>query len=177
MKPQDVLVTLKLLVSGWPGSFAELGQQLGMSASAVHQAFKRARQSGLIQPDSKLPNKAALAEFLLFGLKYVFPAQPGSRCRGMPTSYAAKPLRDEFMSSNSSSLEDDDVPVWPDPEGLQQGNELEPLYRSVPAAARNDSKLYEWLALADALRSGRARERELAAKIVRERLAWHENNR
>jgi len=170
MKPQDILVTLKLLVSGWPKSFAELGQQLGMSASEAHEAFKRARQSGLIHPDSKQPNKAALAEFLISGLKYIFPAQPGSRCRGMPTSYAAKPLRDEFMSSNSSPFKDDDVPVWPDPEGLQQGNELKPLYRSVPAAARNDSKLYEWLALADALRSGRARERELAAKIVRKRL-------
>jgi len=171
MKPQDILVTLKLLVSGWPKSFAELGQQLGMSASAAHQAVKRARQSGLIQPDSNLPNKAALAEFLLFGLKYVFPAQPGSRSRGLPTSYAAQPLREEFMSSRPSSSDDNDVPVWPDPEGLQQGYELKPLYRSVPAAARNDSKLYEWLVLADALRSGRARERELAAKIVRKRLA------
>ncbi len=166
LKPQDILVTLKLLVSGWPKSFAELGQQLGMSASAAHQAFKRARQAGLIQPDSNQPNKAALAEFLLFGLKYVFPVQPGPRSRGMPTSYAAQPLRDDFISSR-----DNDVPVWPDPEGLQQGYEFKPLYRSVPAAARNDSKLYEWLVLADALRGGRARERELAAKIVRKRLA------
>lgn len=171
IKPQDVLVTLKLLASGWPNSFAELGQQLGMSASAAHQALKRARQSGLIQPDSNLPNKTALAEFLLFGLKYVFPAQPGSRSRGMPTSYAAQPLLDEFLSFSSSS-EDNDIPVWPDPEGSKQGYELKPLYPSVPAAARKDSKLYEWLVLADALRSGRARERELAAKIVRQRLAF-----
>ena len=38
---------------------------------------------------------------------------------------------------------------------------LEPLYKSVPRAARADAQLYEWLALVDAVRAGRAREREL----------------
>jgi hypothetical protein len=47
---------------------------------------------------------------------------------------------------------------------------LEPLYRSVPNAARADKQLYELLALVDAIRSGRARERELAVKELRSRL-------
>ena len=168
MKPQDVLIVLKLLASGWPGSYAALGQKIGLSASEAHAALRRAQQSGLVHPNSNRPNKSALAEFLLHGLKYVFPAQPGPSSRGMPTSFAAPPLAGEFISQASSA--DENILVWPDPEGEHRGYELKPLCRSVPKAARNDPKLYEWLVLADALRSGRARERELAAKIVGERL-------
>ena len=45
-----------------------------------------------------------------------------------------------------------------------------PLYRSVPFAARQDPALYEWLALVDTLRSGSTRERQLAGKLLDERL-------
>lgn len=167
MKPQDVLVALKLLASGWPGSYAAMGMQIGLSASETHAALRRARLAGLIHPKDNVPNKSAVAEFLLHGLKYVFPAHPGPRTRGMPTIHAAPPLAAMFRSSSSS---DEDIPVWPDPEGTQRGYELKPLCRSVPIAARNDAKLYEWLVLTDALRGGRARERELASAIVRRRL-------
>lgn len=165
IKPQDVLVCLKLVASGWPGTFAKLGQELGLSASEAHAAMRRAQQSGLIHPLGDQPNKSALAEFLIHGLKYVFSVQPGPTTRGMPTSYAAPPLAHEFAVSKQ-----DDIPVWPDPQGTHRGYEFKPLCRSVPVAARNDPKLYEWLVLVDALRGGRARERELAAKIVKQRL-------
>lgn len=174
MKPQDILVVLKLLASGWPGSYAALGQQLGLSASEAHAALRRAQQSRLIHPDSNQINKSALAEFLLHGLKYVFPVQPGPSSRGMPTSYAAPPLAEKFFTpSNPSS--DVNILVWPDPDGEHRGYEFKPLFGSVPKAARNDPKLYEWLALADALRGGRGRESELAAKIVRQRLGYETN--
>ena len=52
-----------------------------------------------------------------------------------------------------------------------RGEGLEPLYKSVPRAARADAQLYEWLALVDAVRAGRARERELAVKELRSRLS------
>jgi hypothetical protein len=165
IKPQDVLVCLKLLASGWPGTFSKLGQELGLSASEAHAAMRRAQQSGLIHPLGDQPNKSALAEFLLHGLRYVFPVQPGPSTRGMPTGHAAPPLSHEFAAS-----EQNDIPVWPDPQGTHRGYECKPLCRSVPVAARNDPKVYEWLVLVDALRGGRARERELAAKIVKQRL-------
>jgi hypothetical protein len=44
------------------------------------------------------------------------------------------------------------------------------LYRTVPFAASRDRALYELLAIADALRDGRARERTIAEKELRERL-------
>ena len=60
--------------------------------------------------------------------------------------------------------------MWPDPEGEVRGDELKPLYRSVPKAARKDPKLYELLVLVDAIRAGGARERRLAEEELTKRL-------
>ena len=170
IKPQDVLVVLKILASGWPGSFALLGKQLGISASEANSAFHRARRAGLINPISEQPNKTAVAEFMIHGLKYVLAVRPGGRIRGMLTGFSAAPLAQHF----AVSPDDPDLPVWPDPEGASAGLEIRPICRSVPVAARQDALLYEWLVLADALRgAGRSRERELAEKIVRQRLEYH----
>lgn len=53
-------------------------------------------------------------------------------------------------------------PVWPCAEGRHRGIAFEPLYPSAPLAALRDPTLYEYLALADALRDGRPRERRIA---------------
>jgi len=60
--------------------------------------------------------------------------------------------------------------VWPHPEGDVRGESLEPLYPSAIDAARRDRALYESLALVDALRVGRARERALAIDLLTKRL-------
>jgi hypothetical protein len=167
MKPQDILVVLKIMTSGWPGSYALMGLQLGMSPSMAHSAVSRARQQGFLHPLDYAPHRVALAEFLIHGVKYVFPAELGNPTRGIPTSYAAPPLNHEFSCSPEEL-----VPVWPDPDGTMRGSAVKPLYHSVPKAAREDAQLYEWLALVDALRTGRARERELAARIIGSRLDY-----
>ena len=64
-------------------------------------------------------------------------------------------------------------PVWPDPEGRVQGVSVQPLYASVPGAARRDPELYHLLALVDSLRIGRARERALAEKEISQHLNSH----
>jgi hypothetical protein len=61
-------------------------------------------------------------------------------------------------------------PVWPDPEGEVRGVGFEPLCKSAPKAARKDPVLYELLALVDALRDGRARERPIAERELSTRL-------
>ncbi|HBA82581.1 MAG TPA: hypothetical protein DCZ95_00660 [Verrucomicrobia bacterium] len=161
---------LKILASGWPGSFALLGRQLGISASEAHAAFHRARRAGLISPIADSVNKTTVAEFMIHGLKYVLAVRPGGRTRGIYTGFAAAPLSAHFQVSP----DDPDLPVWPDPNGQAAGLEIRPICRSAPMAAQQDARLYEWLVLADALRgAGRARERELADKIVRERLDYH----
>ncbi|MCC5848568.1 MAG: hypothetical protein JJU29_10765 [Verrucomicrobia bacterium] len=171
LKGQDVLLVLKLLSDGGrKGTFAALAEALGISASEAHAALGRAREAGLVHPLEDRAIKASVAEFLLHAIKYAFPVKPGGATRGMPTGFAAPPLNHNFRSEVREGF----IWVWPDPEGNQGGLEIKPLCRSVPAAARRDASLYEWLVLADVLRgAGRARERELAASVVKERLGGH----
>lgn len=58
-------------------------------------------------------------------------------------------------------------------DGQVQGVAVKPLYPSVPHAARRDAALYDLLALVDALRLGRARERAMAEKELGPRLIDH----
>lgn len=107
------------------------------------------------------PVKKALVELVTHAVKYVFPPTRGSVTIGIPTAHAAPPL-------NASFHDDDLPPVWPDPNGRVRGEAFEPLYPSVPKAIANDNKLYELLALVDAIRAGRARERQRAEKLFAE---------
>jgi hypothetical protein len=50
------------------------------------------------------------------------------------------------------------------------GQEISPLYRSVPEAAKKDSRLYELLTLIDGLRVGRVREKLFAKQEIESRL-------
>lgn len=53
---------------------------------------------------------------------------------------------------------------------MVRGIAVQPLYKSVPMAAKKDKRLYEYLALVDAIRGGRARERSKAIEILSQRL-------
>jgi len=166
LKPQDVVVLAKLLTySGKRPSMAQVGVDLALSPSEVHAALKRLAASHLVSEDfnESRPLLEAAEEFLVHGVKYMFPAKRGEVTRGMLTSYAAPPLNAEIVGSDLPS-------VWPSPEGEHRGAGLEPLYKTVPIAARRDPHLYEILALLDALRDGRARERRLAEKHLVARL-------
>ena len=166
LKPQDIFIMLKLVVwdrSEW--SYPVLSHELSMSASEVHAGVKRAAAARLMDMDRKIPVNSNLLEFLIHGVKYAYPPDRGGITRGMPTGYAAQPLRDLIMQP------DEPPPVWPDPEGQVRGYEFSPLYSSVPHACRVDQKLYELLALADAIRDGRARERKIAIKEVQSRIS------
>ena len=85
----------------------------------------------------------------------------------MPTAWAAPVLAEKISAAGQLP------PVWPDPEGKVQGAAVEPLYSSVPGAARSHPALYDLLALVDALRIGRARERSIAQAELGERLSRH----
>jgi DNA-binding Lrp family transcriptional regulator len=167
LKPQDVVVALKLC--GYPKGrppISVIASELGLSPSEVHGAIQRLKSSRLLHgPALKdKPNISGLEEFLVHGLKYAFPARHGEVTRGVPTSYAAEPLKSEIDSSN------DLPPVWPWHDGDTRGVGLEPLYKNVPQAALRDPALYQLLALVDAIRDGRARERKLAERDLVHRL-------
>lgn len=164
LKPQDVVVLLHLAGERNIKPYQHLSLDLGMSASEVHQALRRASESGLYDPLSKTVRTEALLEFVCHGLRYVYPAKRLPRGRGVPTGVSADPLRGHFPPSDGDDL------VWPDPDGNAYGDGLEPLYKSVPFAARRHSALHRRLALVDAIRAGRARERKLAMELLPEEI-------
>lgn len=168
LKPQDVVVVLKLSVlRDHPWTYQQLSTHLFMSLSEVHAAVRRAVAARLIS-DMKIgtgqPIRAAVLEFLLHGVQYAYPPDYGGLTRGMPTGYAAAPLNKVILGSSEPP------PVWPYEEGEVRGVAFEPLYPTVPKAAAQDPNLYEMLALVDAIRGGRARERNLASTELKSRL-------
>lgn len=169
LKPQDLLVLMKLCVAAGDDdlSFRKLADQTGVAKSEVHAAVLRLEAANLVirANDGLVPIRDAVREFILHGARFAFAPVRGPISRGVPTSWGAAPLNRTINQSQESP------PVWPDPKGTAKGPVLHPLYPTVPEAARRDARLYELLALFDALRDGRARERELAAKLLRERLS------
>ncbi len=170
LKPQDILIALKLVVLGHQNwSYVKLANELSMSASEINAGVKRCLSAGLLLPalqEGKSPRPAlkALEEFLLYGVRYSFVPELGELTRGVPTGYAADPLKDNFV------IGDEPPPVWPYAEGKVRGYSFSPLYRSVPQAALVDQQLYELLVLVDAIRGGKAREKELAVNEMKKRL-------
>lgn len=182
LHPQDVVVLLKLVAhrdasKRW--TYAELGKELFMSPSQVFRSIEMAETARLLLaplvPDSSResehsdggmlwPNRANLKEFLIHGVKYSFPVERGGPTRGIPTAEAARPLDRHF--SKDFSL----PPVWPHVKGPLRGIAFSPLSKNVPQAALRDPKLYELLALLDAIREGRAREREIAIRELTARI-------
>jgi len=121
---------------------------------------KRVRRSAL--PDGEAaadnavrPHAHNLAEFALHGAKYAFPAVKLPLLIGVPTSHSAPAFAGVFAPGSTDF-------VWQHPNGSMRGVGVEPLHPAVPFAAMQDPKLYELLALFDALRVGKARERGMA---------------
>lgn len=165
LKPQDVLVILKLSVlNGQQWSFPSLSASLDISLGEAHKSVQRLSMAHLYNPSSRAPIRAALEEFLLHGVKYAFPAERKGMTFGIPTAWAAPPLNAELVTTEEMP------PVWPHPEGEVKGYELVPLYPAVPQAALNDGQLYQMLALLDSIRGGNARERKLAGELLRAKL-------
>ena len=166
LKSQDVLVLLKLVTLGdesW--TYNSLAIDLDLSPSQVHAAVQRAIKSDLAYEAGGRVHVHVrnLEEFLVHGMRYFFVPERGARSRGMPTLTNAPPLAALFVDG-------DEPVVWPDASGDMWGESLAPIYKSAPKASRKDSELYELLVIVDALRAGRAREKQAAAKELKKKL-------
>lgn len=148
--------------------YATLAGELGLTASEVHAGLERASLAQLARKDAggkATVVREALRLFVQHGARYAFPATRGTLTRGLPTGYAAPPLKELIVQPN------DPPPVWPHKNGTIRGEALYPLYPTAPEAARRNPALYELLALLDAVRGGSPRERTLAIEILDQRLA------
>lgn len=169
MSPLDVVVLLKIVTyatTSWKQE--QLAATLHISQSEVSKSLVRSKYAGLVDVTGKKVMKLALVEFLQNGVKYTFPQRPGAIVRGIATAHSAAPLNNIIKS--------DEHYVWPSGKGNLRGQAITPLYPSVVDAVQNDKLLHELLALVDAVRVGRAREKEIAIKELRIRILEDNSN-
>jgi hypothetical protein len=155
MKSQDIVILLKLvsleqqkeeggarpggdLPHEDPYSVRGLESALGISKSEVNASIMRSVSSGLAAKGrasgQATPNRRNLNNFIIHGLKFVFPAKPGAMTRGLPTAFAAAPLKNLLISAGEY------IYVWPYAKGKDMGQSVEPLFRTVPEAAQKDDR-------------------------------------
>ncbi len=159
----DFLVLLKLAASGDPSrSVRKLEEELGLPKSSVASSIRRLEQAHLLigARRSRVLAKLAVVELLTHSARYLFPAEVGGWVLGLPTAHSVSELADELMPEG-------DPVVMPLPEGPLRGRSLAPIHPLAPPAAARDPRLHRLLALLDALRIGRARERQLAARRLK----------
>lgn len=165
MRPHDLAVLLKIASKGrqnW--LMKDLANELEISGSEISESLNRSAIAGLLSGDKKKLKILSLLDFLKSGLQYVYPQQPGAIIRGIETAHSAPPLREKIVSAEPY--------VWPFAKGSVRGQSIEPLHPKIPNACMKDSRFYELMALTDAIRVGKARERKMAIEMIKERLEY-----
>ncbi len=124
--------------------YASLATELAISQSEVFQAIERSRLAGLIDDSKRNVNKKRLLEFLIHGLRYVFPPEKKGVIQGTP-------LFAEEMLIAKGQEQRGEAYVWVGA-GSTTGEGLEPLHKSIPNIAIKDKALHEVLAYVEILR-------------------------
>lgn len=175
LKPVDLYVLAGLLAlpnpAGWAGASgpsqpwtqASLAAALHLPQAAVSRSMQRLEEVALVDRKQRTVRRSAAEGLFLHGVPFLLPVRLGPPTRGVATVHSAAPLQEAFVG--------DGVYVWPDEEGDAVGVSLAPLHAAVPRAAREHAALHDFLALVDAVRVGRVRERALAAQSLRARIA------
>lgn len=161
MRPQDIVVLLKIAISqpGWLAK--DLAADLFLSPAEVSYSLQRSAQSQLLNPSKKQVMRKTLLDFIQYGLPHSFPAVRGPIAVGIPTAHSSPAIAGQLMINDSA-----EKIVWPYPDGEARGESISPLYPNVVKAALKDSELYELLALVDVMRVGRVREKEMALSLL-----------
>ncbi|MBD3749950.1 MAG: hypothetical protein IE931_10670 [Sphingobacteriales bacterium] len=158
MRPHDIVVLLKIISLNKDWMNKDLASELFISNSEISESLNRSMIARLISPDKKKVFKKALLNFIENGLGYVFPIEPGQMGRGILTAHSAPILKDYFASN--------EVYVWGTPDGDARGQMIAPLYPNQIKAVKIDPKLYNMLALVDAVRLGKPREQTKAIELL-----------
>ncbi len=175
LRPQDVVVAVQLrsdALQGRPRStYAGLGLATGLSASQCHGAVGRLEAAGLSLRNSAGADSVPLeplGRLLLQAVPlWLYPEHQGSpgAVRGVPTAWSATPLSGVVVSQR--------VVVWPHAQGVEAGDGLAPVHACilrgpcVPGEPRYNPRLHQILALVDAVRLGRPRDRREAAALLK----------
>ena len=164
MRPQDIVVLLKIIsINNDDWRNIDIANAIGISPSEVSEALNRCKIARLIDSKKRKVNINSFEEFLVYGLKYVFPTEPGSIVKGIPTAHSASPIKEHIAS-------DEEAYVWANARGTHRGQAIEPLYKSLPQLALEDKLFYELLTIVDTIRVGRVREIKIAIEELKKRL-------
>jgi hypothetical protein len=157
-RPFDVVLGLRLLRSA--GTIAQLADELATVPSQVHGALTRLHRAGLLRPDGRSINARAFSEFVLFGVRYAFPAARRDLATGVPTAYSAAEL--------ATLVDATDVLVWPAPhvKSAVRGFGLTPLYPRATMLPERSPETYRLLTFVDALRIGEPPVRAIARDLL-----------
>jgi len=174
MRPQDVVILLKILTIGNPDwQYRDLSASLLISISEISESLNRSHLAGLTDASRRKVYRQNLMEFIEHGLHYVFPQLPGSMVTGIATAHSHSFYKPLFVSEVNY--------VWADESGDMRGLAIEPLYKGVVRAVKTDDVLYKMLASIDIIRVGKTRELKVALKelnklILHERQFKHAKN-
>lgn len=168
MRPQDIAVLLKIILSNSNWMSKAVAKDLYLSPSEVSYSLQRSALAGLLDPSKRKVMRKAFLEFIQYGLPRVFPAIRGSIAVGVPTAFSSPVMLPYFMTNQLN-----EVIVWPYSEGAARGETISPLYPNAVQAALKDQTLYELLSLVDVMRVGKVREKEIALKLLQEKFSLH----
>lgn len=165
IKPHDIIVLLKVLLKGGAGwKYEQLEEELGLSKSVIYRSLSRCAKAKFISPSPfDYFFHSNLLEFLQHGIQYAFAVEPGRISKGIPTAHSAPVMNKQIIAEN-------DQYIWPDAKGHTRGQSIEPLDKRVADIIKNDPELYDLLALIDAIRVGKSREKEIAGKLLKEKI-------
>ncbi|RXK83937.1 hypothetical protein ESB13_12270 [Filimonas effusa] len=155
MRPQDIVVLLKVLNNAdrqW--QYRDFASSLHLSVSEISESLQRSHLAGLVDDTKKKVYRQSLMEFIRYGLHYVFPQLPGTMVTGIATAHS-HPFYNQLFKTEMNY-------VWPYEDGDIRGLSIQPLYKSVVSAVREDEVLYKALASIDIIRVGRVRELKVA---------------
>ena len=162
MRPQDIVILLKILTINGNWQYRDLSSTLSMSLSEISGSLNRSFLAGLIDESRKNVFRQSLMEFIEHGLHYVFPQHPGTLVTGMPTAHSYEAFSHQFKT--------DENYVWPDENGSIRGLSITPLYKGVTMAVKHDKKLYSLLAAIEIIRLGKTRELGLALEVLKKNI-------
>lgn len=97
----------------------------------------------------------SLLDFIFYALHLVFPAVIGGEALGILT---VDQVRDEKKNESNGKY------VWRSDQGRDFGQQISPLYESVPLFVLKEPLMYQALRYIDAIRIGNSREKNLAFK-------------
>lgn len=166
LRPQDIFVLFRFL-SPAARSYRQidLAFELGISSTEVGHCIRRLFFSKLIDEKRK-PNQLAMVEFLLYGVKYFYPAEIGAIAQGVVTAHSAEPISKNFRLKKV-----EDFFVWPSPGGEKMGQSIAPLFPSAPQLKTSCPVVYELLTLLDAIRLGIPEVQDFAEQELLSRIS------